>query len=54
VLQQLDVLDADLPDRLRPFATLTLRNWAGRETGEVRAEPTTLPSTAAKPSVSTF
>jgi L-asparaginase II len=38
VLQQLEVLDADLPDRLRPFARLTLRNWAGRDVGEIRAE----------------
>jgi L-asparaginase II len=37
-IQQLDVLDADLPDRLRPFATLTLRNWAGRDVGTVRPE----------------
>jgi L-asparaginase II len=39
VLQHLLILEADLPDRLRPFATLTLRNWAGRESGEIRAEP---------------
>jgi L-asparaginase II len=39
VLQHLAVLDADLPDRLRPFERLTLRNWAGRESGEIRPEP---------------
>jgi L-asparaginase II len=38
VLQHLAVLDEDLPDRLRPFERLTLRNWAGREVGEVRPE----------------
>ena len=38
VLQQLDLLPAELPDRLRPFARLTLRNWAGRDVGEIRAE----------------
>jgi len=39
VLQQLGVLSPDLPERLRPFATLTMRNWAGRDVGEIRAEP---------------
>lgn len=39
VLQHLGVLETDLPDRLIPFAQLTLRNWAGRDSGEIRAEP---------------
>ncbi len=39
LLQQLEVLDADLPDPLRPFARLMQRNWAGREVGDIRAEP---------------
>lgn len=39
VLQHLGVLDTDLPDRLRPFARLTLRNWAGRDVGVIAAEP---------------
>jgi L-asparaginase II len=39
VLQQLGLLPAELPDRLRPFATLKLRNWAARDVGEIRAEP---------------
>ena len=39
VLQQLGHLPAELPDRLRPFARLTLRNWAGRDVGEIAAEP---------------
>ncbi len=38
VLQQLGLLGADLPDRLRPFASVTVRNWAGRDVGEIRAE----------------
>jgi L-asparaginase II len=38
VLQQLDLLPAELPDRLRPFARLTVRNWAGSDVGEIRAE----------------
>jgi L-asparaginase II len=38
-LQRLGVLHEDLPDRLKPFAQLTLRNWAGRESGEIRPEP---------------
>jgi L-asparaginase II len=38
VLQQLRVLDGDLPERLRPFAVPPLRNWAGRTVGEIRAE----------------
>ncbi len=39
VLRHLGVLESDLPDRLLPFATVTLRNWAGRDVGEIRAEP---------------
>lgn len=39
LLQQLGVLSFDLPERLRPFATLTMRNWAGRDVGEIRADP---------------
>ena len=42
VLQQLGVLASDLPVPLRPFATLTVRNWAGRDVGEVRPEPVEL------------
>ncbi len=38
VLQQIGLLDADLSDRLRPFASVTVRNWAGREVGEIRPE----------------
>jgi len=38
VLQRLGVLHEDLPERLVPFARLTLRNWAGRESGEIRTE----------------
>ena len=44
VLQRLGVLDADLPARLRPFAKLALRNWAGRDVGEIRSERIDLPS----------
>jgi L-asparaginase II len=44
VLQHLGVLPADLPDRLRPFARLTLRNWAGRGVGVIDAEPLELQS----------
>ena len=39
VLQRLGLLNADLPPGLQPFARLPLRNWAGREVGEIRAEP---------------
>jgi L-asparaginase II len=42
LLQQLGVLASDLPEGLRPFATLTMRNWAGRDVGEIRAEPVEL------------
>ena len=45
VLQQLGVLAPDLPEPLRPFAALTLRNWSGRDVGEIRAEPVELSST---------
>ena len=44
VLQNLGVLPADLPDRLLPFAKVTLRNWAGRGVGEIRPEPFAMPS----------
>jgi L-asparaginase II len=47
VLQRLGLLDATLPDRLLPYARLTLRNWAGTEVGEIRAEPDAMPTTAA-------
>ncbi len=46
LLQQLGVLAPDLPMQLRPFATLTLRNWAGRDVGEIRAERVEMRSTA--------
>ena len=39
VLQHLGLLPAELPDRLRPFARVTLRNWAGRDIGEIGPEP---------------
>ncbi len=42
VLQQLGLLVPDLPDRLRPYARLTVRNWAGRDVGEIRADPIVL------------
>jgi L-asparaginase II len=38
VLQELGMLDADLPDPLRPFARVPVRNWAGRDVGEIRPE----------------
>jgi hypothetical protein len=41
-LQQLGLLVPDLPDRLRPYARLTVRNWAGRDVGEIRADPIVL------------
>jgi len=46
VLQQLDLVDADVPERLRSFARLVLRNWAGREVGDIRAEPIDMSPTA--------
>jgi L-asparaginase II len=39
VLQQLGILESDLPERLVPYAKMTLWNWAGREVGEIRTEP---------------
>ncbi len=39
VLQGLEVLPAELPDALQSFARMTLRNWAGRDVGDVRPEP---------------
>jgi L-asparaginase II len=54
VLQQLRLLEADLPDRLRPFATLTLRNWSGRDVGEVRAEPIDMSAAAQRSPVTPF
>jgi L-asparaginase II len=47
VLQRLGLLDATLPDRLLPYARLTLRNWAGTDVGEIAPEPDALASTAA-------
>lgn len=38
ILQRLGLLGADLPDRLRPFARVTVRNWAGRDVGEIRPD----------------
>jgi L-asparaginase II len=38
VLQRLKALDAELPDLLRPFARLRVRNWSGADIGEMRAE----------------
>jgi L-asparaginase II len=46
VLQHLDVLAADLPERLRPFAASTVRNWAGTDVGEIRAERIDIPALA--------
>jgi L-asparaginase II len=39
VLQHLGLLDRDLPEGLRPHARPALRNWAGRDVGEIRPEP---------------
>jgi len=39
ILQRLGLLDTTLSDRLLPFARLPLRNWAGTQVGEIRAEP---------------
>jgi L-asparaginase II len=44
VLQRLGQLDAELPAGLQPFARLPLHNWAGREVGEIVAEPTAIQS----------
>ena len=46
VLQRLGLLDATVPEGLLPYARLTLRNWAGTEVGEIRAESDALASTA--------
>ena len=54
VLQHLDVLAAELPERLLPFARLTLRNWAGRDVGEVRAEGIDLSTTPQTPTPAAF
>jgi L-asparaginase II len=54
VLQHLDVLAAQLPERLLPFARLTLRNWAGRDVGEVRAEGIDLSTTSQAPNPAAF
>jgi L-asparaginase II len=54
VLQHLDVLAAELPERLLPFARLTLRNWAGRDVGEVRAEGIDLSTTSQAPTPAAF
>jgi L-asparaginase II len=39
VLQQLGILESDLQEGLVPFARIALRNWAGRDVGEIRSEP---------------
>ncbi len=49
VLQRLGVLDAELSDRLRPFATLPVRNWAGLKVGDIRAERIELVSIESSP-----
>lgn len=49
VLQHLGFLERELPDRLLPFASMTLRNWAGRDVGEIRAEPIALAAPALPP-----
>jgi len=54
VLQLLGVLAAELPERLRPFARLSLRNWAGREVGELRAEQIDLLPVALMQSIRPF
>jgi L-asparaginase II len=46
VLQRLGILDADLPEALRPFARLPLRNWAGTTVGETAPEPDALSALA--------
>jgi L-asparaginase II len=42
VLQRLGVLDSELPDALKPYARLPLRNWAGTTVGETAPEPDAL------------
>jgi len=54
VLQRLGLLETTLPDRLLPYARLALRNWAGTEVGEIRAEPDAMPSTTATSEWMTF
>jgi L-asparaginase II len=51
VLQRLGLLEVDLPDRMRSHARPALHNWAGREVGEIRAEPGSVTSIAAGPPV---
>jgi L-asparaginase II len=51
VLQQLGLLGTDLPDRLSPFASVTVRNWAGRDVGEIRAERIEMPSSTQPPTI---
>ncbi len=38
VLQQLGAMGADVPARLGSFGRVALRNWAGRDVGEIRPE----------------
>ncbi len=38
VLQRLGILEREVPERLRGFATLPVHNWAGTEVGDIRAE----------------
>ncbi len=44
VLQRLGILDAVLPDALKPHARPALRNWAGTIAGETAPEPDALSS----------
>ena len=46
VLQRLGLIEADLPAGLQPFARLPLRNWAGKDVGEIVAEPDAIESLA--------
>jgi L-asparaginase II len=43
VLRRIEAIAPELPDRLRPYTQLPLRNWAGRHVGETRAEAFDLP-----------
>jgi L-asparaginase II len=43
VLQRLEAISGEIPDRLAGYARLPLRNWAGRHVGETAAEPFELP-----------
>jgi L-asparaginase II len=54
VLKDLGVLPAELPDRLQPFATVTLRNWAGRSVGAIKAERVHLSLSTQAPAASGF